>query len=188
MSHDEFFEACDNGDVATVRQTGAIVGVNCLSQLGDSGLMRSIIENHMPVFHYLLSLPEIDVNLTDTADDRTALQYAVYYNHEEALRALVNREDIDLTVKSGGLTAKEEAARDGKDALVAIIEEAEEAKKIRKREEVVKAPTKEESLREIGTEVAAMAGSEDLTDLTIVCKDQSFECHKFLLAIRSEVG
>ena len=118
----QFLKSCRTGDLATVTQSVAVVGVNSQGRGGTCGLMWSINADQMPVLHYLLSLPEIDVNLADREYGFTAAHYAVsYYNREEALRTLVAREDIDLTVKdSYGDTPKEMAAAHVKCALVAL--------------------------------------------------------------------
>ena len=187
MSVEQFVGACGTGDMDTVRQSGAVVGVNCQLGNGASGVMRSISHKQMLVFYYLLSLPDIDVNLSNSAG-YTAAHYAIYFTNEEALRALVNRADIDLTIMNkDGQTAKELATKDGKHGSMAIIEEAEKVKDQTGKRKKIKAPTEEETRRELATGVSALVGSEDLADLTIICKEQTFRCHKVVLAARSEV-
>ena len=73
---------------------------------------------------------------------------------------------------------------------MAIIEEAERAKEkqVQQRMEV-KAPTEEETGRELANDISAMAGSDDFADLTIICRDNTaIKCNKFLIAARSEVS
>ena len=185
---EQFIEACGTGDMDTIRQAGAVVGVNCQLDNGLSGVMRSISQKQMPVFSYLSSLPDIDVNLADCSG-YTASHYAVVLNNEAALLSLVNRADIDLTLKNTrGKTAKALAAEKGKHDFVAIIEEAERFKAQKRRRKEIKAPTDEEPRQELATGVSALVGSEDLADLTIICGEQTFRCHEVVLAVRSEVG
>ena len=188
MSVDQFIEACEFGDLATVEDVGAIVGFNCQDGYGNTGLSVSLLAEGMAVFHFLLSRPDINVNLPGP-DGYTALHIASYNDNEEAVRALVMRDDIDMTVKnSNGRTAKEDAANMKKDGLVAIMEEAEKVKKQKIEEEVAKAPTKDDVGLELARGVSSLAGTDDLVDLIIICRDgQEIKCHKVVLAALSEV-
>ena len=115
---------------------------------------------------------------------------AVYGKNEKALRVLVARDDIDMTVKNdSGDTAKEHAAGQVKHGLVAIMEEAEMGNKKKAEElEEVKAPAEEEVGQELFRGVAAMAGSEDFSDFTIICQGQEIRCNRLVIGAMSEVG
>ena len=184
MSVNQFMNACQSGRLATVRETVAVVGVNCQSVSGFTGLMRSIYYNHLPVFHYLLSLPDVNINII-TNNGNTALHKAVGHNNAETVRTLVMRDDIDMTVKNKkGKTAKEYAAALKRRGLVLIIEAAEMAKK--NKEEEIKAAG-EEAHQELVRGVADLARSDDFSDFTIICRGQKIRCSRLVIAAMSKV-
>ena len=128
-------------------------GVNWQDDDGASGLMWSIARHHMAVVNFLLSLPDIDVNLSN--ETGSALHWAVEFTNEEALKVLVIRKDVDMRIKNRqGKTAKELAEMKKKDACVAIIEEASQNKR--------EAKALDEAHHELVTGVAAMAGTSQI--------------------------
>ena len=184
MSVEEFFSECKAGEVnAGVKQLVAKLGPNCKKSNGFTGLMYmvSVSKTPSPLFHYLLSLPDVDVNHV-SSKGLTVLHYAAFYNRVGAVRALVNREDTDMAVKNKkGQTAKEFAAARGHKECASIIGEAEGGRV------EARNPTKEESLLDLATGVASMANSDEFADLTLQCDGQEFKCHKIVVAARSAV-
>jgi len=178
-----FMNACDCGDLATVATNvdanGVTFTANCQDEGGFSGLMRSIYNNKMNVFHYLLALKDINVNLAHKYDG-TALHFAVNKNNKEAVAALVMTDGIDMTIKNyDGQTAKQLARATGRHDLVAVMDEAGMAKVMKE--------AASDAQQDLARGVAAMAKSDDFSDFTIICQGQEIKCHKMVLAVMSEV-
>ena len=98
---EKFIDACKSGVLATVIELVDVVGVNCHDSDEISGLFWAIFYNKMQVFRYLLSHQEVDVNKINLYGD-TVLHWAVWKNNKDALRLLLQRKDINLSIKAGG--------------------------------------------------------------------------------------
>ena len=163
MNIEEFVDACKAGNLAKVKALVSTMKNNSQSR----GLMWAIYGNHLSVFNFLLSQPNLDINMANRITGVTAAHVAAFSNMEDMLRVLVNKEEINLDLRDKkGKTAKMYATAKAFTGCVSIIEEAEKLR------EAFTAPTKEESLLVLATGVSAM--KDEFTDLSLVCRGQEF--------------
>ena len=173
---EDFVDACKLGNLAKVKSLVSTMKNNSRSR----GLMWAIYGNHLSVFNFLLSQPNLDINMANGITGVTAAHVAAFSNMEDMLRVLVNKEEIDLDLRDRkGKTAKMYATAKAFNGCVSIIEEAEKLR------EAFTALTKEESLLLLATGVSAM--KDEFTDLSLICQGQEFRCHKVVVAARSPV-
>ena len=130
MNHvEEFALACEENNVAKVRDLVPVVGINSRDVWDNTGLMWATIGNSLAVFYFLLSQPGLDVNVADEEFGNTALHDATRNNHVEMVQVLVNRAEVDLKIRNKKEeTAKDIASAKGYQHLVAILDEAEKSR------------------------------------------------------------
>jgi len=115
---ENFLQACKNGNMMllllTIQQK---VDINCSS---GHGLRRAIRYNQKRVWQYLLSRPEIDVNVKNS-HGQTALHTAARFNIPEAVADLLKSKKVDVNSKS---------ALGSSPAMVAVKYVSQEALKV----------------------------------------------------------
>ncbi len=116
--------AMRNNDMAVLRQLVQVqrADVNALNDGGCGLLHEASSEGKLKYVAYLLSVPGIQVNLTDRNDGWTALHYACAVGHLAIVHELLQHPSVDVTIKENrGGTALHMACHMGRPEVVAEL-------------------------------------------------------------------
>ena len=75
------------------------INARAKDNLGKTLLHQAVIKDKVNIVKFLLTLPEIDVNIQSKATEETALHYAARYGHLEIAKLLLAQTAIDVELK-----------------------------------------------------------------------------------------